>query len=152
MSFLELTDFTVPLIPIGLGLGRLGNFINDELWGRVTSVPWAMIFPNAPDNLPRHPSQLYELFLEGILLFVILWVYSSKPRPKAATSGLFVLLYGVFRFIVEFFRQPDANLGFLFNTGWLTMGQLLSIPMIFLGAIIVIASYKIAKQKVVQLS
>jgi phosphatidylglycerol---prolipoprotein diacylglyceryl transferase len=152
MSFLDLTDYAVPLIPIGLGLGRLGNFINGELWGRVTNVPWAMVFPNAPGNLPRHPSQLYELFLEGIVLFIILWVYSSKPRPRASTSGLFVLLYGVFRFSVEFFRQPDANLGFLFNTGWLTMGQLLSLPMIFLGAIIVVASYKKARQEVNMLS
>jgi phosphatidylglycerol---prolipoprotein diacylglyceryl transferase len=147
MSFFDLMDYAVVFVPIGLGLGRLGNFINGELWGRVTDVPWAMVFPNAPGTLPRHPSQLYELFLEGIVLFTILWIYSAKPRPRAATSALFLLLYGLFRFIVEFFRQPDANLGFLWNTGWLTMGQLLSLPMIFLGAIILVASYKKDRQK-----
>jgi phosphatidylglycerol---prolipoprotein diacylglyceryl transferase len=139
-AFFDLTDFIAPLIPIGLGLGRLGNFINDELWGRVTHVPWGMVFPTG-GPLPRHPSQLYEFFLEGVMLFTILWVFSRRDRPRGAVSGLFLLLYGLFRFGVEFVRQPDANLGFI-AFGWLTMGQLLSLPMIILGAVFLIASYK----------
>ena len=132
LPFFDLTDFAVPVVPIGLGLGRIGNFINGELWGRVTQLPWGMVFPDANDGLPRHPSQLYEFFLEGVLLFTILWVYSRKPRPRAHTTGVFFLCYGTFRFMVEFVRQPDANLGFI-AFGWLTMGQLLSLPMIFFG-------------------
>lgn len=126
----EVSDFVVPAIPLGLGLGRIGNFINGELWGRVTDVPWGMIFPGA-GNLPRHPSQLYEAFLEGLVMFLILWIYSSKRRPPWAVSGLFLILYGVFRIIVEFFREPDVQIGYLFFG--ITEGQLLSIPMIGFG-------------------
>lgn len=130
-SFFQITDFIAPLVPIGLGAGRIGNFINGELWGKVSDVPWAMVFPGAGD-LPRHPSQLYQAFLEGILLFIILWLYSRKPRPTMAVSGLFLICYGAFRFAVEFVRTPDQQLGYLaFN--WLTMGQVLSLPMILIG-------------------
>ena len=124
-------DFLAPLTPIGLGAGRLGNFINGELWGRVTDVPWGMVFPGAGSQ-PRHPSQLYEFFLEGIVLFLIVWFYSARKRPRMAVSGVFALAYGSFRFIVEFARQPDSHLEFI-AFGWMTMGQLLSAPMIILG-------------------
>ncbi|MDL2316557.1 prolipoprotein diacylglyceryl transferase [Desulfovibrio sp. OttesenSCG-928-A18] len=130
-SLFETMDFMAPLVPPGLFFGRMGNFINGELWGRVTDSPWGMIFPDA-GPLPRHPSQLYEAALEGIVLFTILWIYSARPRPKMAVSGLFCLGYGVFRCFVEFFRQPDAHLGYL-AFGWLTMGMLLCLPMIALG-------------------
>ncbi len=131
-SFWEIGDFAAPLVPIGLGAGRIGNFINGELWGRVTTVPWGMVYPNA-GPLPRHPSEIYEFFLEGILLFIILWFYSAKPRPRMAVSALFLLCYGCLRFFAEFFRQPDIQLGYV-AFGWLTQGQLLSIPMIIIGA------------------
>ncbi len=131
-SVWDLTDFAAPLVPIGLGAGRIGNFINGELWGRVTHVPWAMVFPKA-GPLPRHPSQIYEFLLEGVTLFIILWWFSGKPRPRFATSALFLLCYGSFRFFAEFFRQPDPQLGFIF-WGWVTMGQILSAPMILAGA------------------
>jgi len=144
-SVWEMTDFAAPLVSIGLGAGRLGNFINGELWGRVTHVPWAMVFPNA-GPLPRHPSQLYEFLLEGVLLFIILWWYSAKPRPRFAVSALFLLGYGSFRFFCEFFRQPDPQLGFI-AWGWLTMGQLLSAPMMITGLISLIwIYYKKGKQ------
>ncbi len=130
--FFTLGDFIAPLVPIGLGAGRIGNFINGELVGRVTNVPWAMVFPNG-GPFPRHPSQLYEFLLEGVVLFTVLWLYSAKPRPRMAVSGLFVLLYGIFRVTAEFFRQPDVQIGFV-AFGWLTKGQLLSIPMIIIGA------------------
>lgn len=130
-SLVDITDFVAPVVPIGLAFGRLGNFINGELWGRETDVPWGMIFPTG-GLIPRHPSQLYEFFLEGIVLFVILWFFSQKPRPRFAISGLFLLGYGLVRFFVEFFRQPDAQMGFI-AFDWLTQGQLLSLPMIFLG-------------------
>ncbi|HIF9370192.1 TPA: prolipoprotein diacylglyceryl transferase [Photobacterium damselae] len=138
-TFFYIADFIAPLVPFGLGMGRLGNFINGELWGRVTDVPWAMIFPTG-GPLPRHPSQLYEFLLEGVVLFIILNLFIRKPRPTGAVSGLFLLCYGSFRFFVEFFRQPDAQLGFF--DGWLTMGQILSTPMILLGAAILIWAYK----------
>lgn len=139
-SFFEVGDFVAPLVPIGLAAGRLGNFINGELWGRVTDVPWAMVFPSG-GPLPRHPSQLYEFGLEGVALFIILWFFTAKPRPKGAASGVFLIAYGCFRFFVEFFRQPDAGLDFIaFN--WLTMGQLLSIPMVALGAVIIFCAYR----------
>jgi phosphatidylglycerol:prolipoprotein diacylglycerol transferase len=132
-SFTEIADFTVPLVPLGLAAGRIGNFINGELWGRVTDMPWGMVYPHV-DNLPRHPSQIYEFFLEGILLFIIIWVYSAKSRPPFAVASMFLLCYGVFRTIAECFRQPDAELGFIaFN--WLSMGQLLSIPMVIAGVL-----------------
>lgn len=130
-KFIELTDFIAPCVPIGLGFGRLGNFLNAELYGRITTMPWGMVFPNA-GPFPRHPSQIYELLLEGVVLCLLLVWYARKPRPLGAVSGLFLLGYGVIRFIVEFYRSPDIEHGFvLFN--WLTMGQLLSIPMVVIG-------------------
>jgi phosphatidylglycerol:prolipoprotein diacylglycerol transferase len=138
-DWLAITDFIAPLVPIGLATGRLGNFINAELWGRPTDVPWAMVFPNV-DTLPRHPSQLYEFALEGVALFVILWWFSSKPRPRGAVSGLFLICYGCFRFAVEFTRQPDSFLGVL--ALGLTMGQWLSLPMIILGLVLLTRAYR----------
>lgn len=138
-DYLQVMDFVAPLVPIGLGAGRIGNFINGELWGRVTTVPWGMIFPQA-GPYPRHPSQLYEFLLEGVLLFLILWFFSAKQKPKGAVSGLFLLLYGSFRFIVEFFRQPDAQLGY-FGAVNITMGQILSLPLIFGGIILLYYAY-----------
>ncbi len=132
MSFLEVTDFIAPLVPPGLFFGRIGNFINAELWGRYTNLPWAMPFPGA-GAYPRHPSQLYEAALEGMVLFSILWWYSSKPRPTGCIGALFLLGYGCFRFIVEFAREPDAHLGFI-ALNWLSMGQLLCLPMMATGA------------------
>ena len=132
-SLWELTDFAAPLVPIGLAAGRLGNFINGELWGRVTTAPWGMLYPKT-GPLPRHPSELYEFLLEGVLLFIILCWFSAKPRPRFAVSALFLLCYGSFRFFAECFRQPDPQLGYI-AWGWLTMGQLLSAPMIVGGAI-----------------
>lgn len=138
-KWLDVTDFVAPLIPLGLAAGRLGNFINAELPGRVTDVPWAMVFPNI-DMLPRHPSQLYQFALEGVLLFVILWFYSASPRPRGAVSGAFLLGYGVFRFVAEFGREPDDFLGLLaFN---LSMGQWLSLPMIVAGVGLMLWSYR----------
>src|SRR5256885_4399672 len=110
--WLDVTDFVAPLCPLGLAAGRLGNFINGELVGRVTDAPWGMVFPQV-DSLPRHPSQLYELGLEGILLFVILWSYASRHRPMGAVSRLFLLGYGTLRFVAEFAREPDNFLGYL---------------------------------------
>lgn len=133
-SYLEIADFIVPLVPLGIAAGRFGNFINGELWGRVTDVPWAMIFPGS-DGLPRHPSQLYELILEGLLLFLLVWCYAAKPRPRGCVAAVFLIGYALCRLIAEYFRQPDIQLGFLaFN--WLTMGQLLSVPMLIAGIIL----------------
>ncbi len=140
-SFFQLMDFIAPLVPIGLGAGRIGNFINAELWGKATNVSWAMVFPTDPEQLARHPSQLYQFALEGVALFVILWLYSRKPRPTMAVSGLFALCYGIFRFIVEFVRVPDAQLGYL-AFDWLTMGQVLCIPMIIGGIGLIMYAYK----------
>ncbi|AFP84597.1 prolipoprotein diacylglyceryl transferase [secondary endosymbiont of Ctenarytaina eucalypti] len=158
--FFQIADFISPLAPFGLGAGRVGNFINGELWGRVTTdAPWAMLFPGSrkedlaqlPGNpewrtlfehygmLPRHPSQIYEMLLEGIVLFIILNLFVRKPRPSGSVSGLFLLCYGFFRILVEFFRQPDAHLG-LFG-GIISMGQMLSLPMILAGAMIITWSY-----------
>src|SRR5437868_15092939 len=125
--WLEVTDFVAPLCPLGLAAGRLGNFINGELWGRPTNLPWGMVFRGAGD-VPRHPSQLYQFALEGLALFALLWWFSSKPRPRAQVSGLFLIGYGVLRFIAEFAREPDAFLGYL--ALGLTMGQWLCLPMI----------------------
>lgn len=130
LKWLQIMDFIAPLVPIGLGAGRMGNFINGELWGRVTNAQWGMVFPKV-DNLLRHPSQLYEFGLEGIVLFSALWLYSSKPRETGAISALFLIAYGSFRFIVEFTREPDGFLGLL-SMG-LSMGQWLSLPMVSLG-------------------
>jgi phosphatidylglycerol:prolipoprotein diacylglycerol transferase len=133
------TDFLAPLAPIGLGAGRIGNFINGELWGRPTDVPWAMIFP-AVDSQPRHPSQLYEMGLEGIVLFALLWMFASRPRPLGAVSAVFLVGYGVLRVLVEFTREPDAFLGFL--AMGLTMGQWLSLPMIVGGIVMLVWAYR----------
>ena len=141
--WMDVTDFTVPLAPLGLAVGRIGNFFNGELWGRVTEVPWGMVFPEG-GPLPRHPSQLYEFLLEGILLFIIVWWFSSKIRPQFAVTGLFSMCYGMFRFTAEFFRQPDRQLGFV-AWGWLTMGQELSLPMIIGGALILWWAYRYKK-------
>jgi len=134
-TFFVVSDLVAPLVPFGLAFGRLGNFINGELWGRPTDLPWAMIFPQV-DMLPRHPSQIYQLFGEGLLLGIILWIFSSKPRPLGQVSGLFLLGYGVCRFLAEFAREPDAFLGLL-GMG-LSMGQWLSLPMIFLGFYLIV--------------
>ncbi len=139
LHWLELGDFVAPLTPIGLGLGRLGNFINGELWGRTTEVPWGMVFPGAGD-MARHPSQLYQFALEGLLLFILLWIFSRQPRPLGSVSGLFLLGYGSLRFLVEFTREPDAHLGLL--TAGLSMGQLLSLPMILVGGGLIYWAYR----------
>ncbi|MBY0271233.1 MAG: prolipoprotein diacylglyceryl transferase [Burkholderiales bacterium] len=130
-DWLQITDFIAPLAPLGLAAGRMGNFINAELWGRPADVPWAMVFPNV-DRIARHPSQLYEFALEGVVLFVILWLFTLKPRPRGAASALFLIGYGVFRFGVEYTREPDGFLGLL-ALGF-SMGQWLSLPMIVAGA------------------
>jgi len=142
--WLDMVDFVAPFAPIGIFCGRIGNFIGGELYGRATDVPWAMVFPDDDKGLPRHPSQLYEAFLEGICLFIILFWYSRKPRPRGAVIGMFVMLYGVFRFSVEFFREPDAHIQFdLF--GWVTRGQILSTPMILVGAALIYLAYRNGK-------
>jgi phosphatidylglycerol:prolipoprotein diacylglycerol transferase len=131
-TFFEVTDFIAPLVPTGLAAGRIGNFINAELWGRVAdpTLPWAMVFPQV-DAQPRHPSQLYQAGLEGLCLFLLLWWYSAKPRPRAAVSGVFLIGYGVARFVAEYFREPDAGIfGFSYT---ISMGQWLSLPMIVFG-------------------
>lgn len=142
-TFLQVGDFIAPLVPIGLGAGRIGNFINAELWGRTTDVSWGVIFPGA-GPLPRHPSQLYEFALEGVVLFLILWLYSRKPRPIGAVSGLFLLGYGSFRFFVEFFREPDQHIGLYegaFSLG-ISQGQILSTPMILGGIALMVWALK----------
>ena len=139
-SYLQVGDFVCPLLPIGLGAGRLGNFINGELWGRATDLPWAMIFPSDPKALPRHPSQLYEFALEGVVLFVMLWWFSKKPRPAGSVAGLFLLGYGCFRFSVEFAREPDSHLGLL-QLG-MSMGQWLCLPMILGGLGLMVYGYR----------
>lgn len=130
-TLVDILDFVAPLVPTGLFFGRIGNFINAELWGRVTDSPLGMVFPGA-GPFPRHPSQLYEAGLEGLLTFIILWSFSSKPRPRGAVAGLFGVLYALSRIFVEFFRMPDPQLGYLFG-GWLTMGQLLCLPLLAAG-------------------
>jgi phosphatidylglycerol:prolipoprotein diacylglycerol transferase len=143
LGFLAVADFVAPLIPCGLAAGRMGNFINGELWGRVVEnvrdVPWAMIFRGG-GPIPRHPSQLYQFALEGLLLFAILWIYSAKPRPRGAVAGLFLAGYGVFRFVAEYFREPDDFLGILALN--LSMGQWLSLPMVLLGVGMLVWSYR----------
>ncbi|MCP4469179.1 MAG: prolipoprotein diacylglyceryl transferase [Gammaproteobacteria bacterium] len=149
--FFELTDFIAPLVPLGLAAGRLGNFINAELWGAPTNLPWAMKL--SCEQFPadryidfagplcfsaRHPSQLYEMLLEGILLFIVLWLISARPRPYMTVSGYFLLLYGLARSGVEFIRLPDAHIGYLLNTDWLTRGIVLSLPMIIVGLILLV--------------
>ncbi|MCG6940461.1 MAG: prolipoprotein diacylglyceryl transferase [Thiohalocapsa sp.] len=153
LRFFEVGDFVAPLVPPGIFAGRIGNFINGELWGHPTAVPWAMQLPCArfpehclglppgtPFSPPLHPSQLYEAGLEGLALFALLWWFSSRPRPTMAVSGMFLLLYGVFRFSVEFVRMPDAHIGYL-AFGWFTMGQLLSLPMLLAGVVLLALAY-----------
>ncbi|HEX7338322.1 MAG TPA: prolipoprotein diacylglyceryl transferase [Rhodanobacteraceae bacterium] len=168
LHYFDTVDFVAPLVPIGLFLGRIGNFINGELWGKPTHLPWGVIYPHAHaedhayvfgtdllgnqlnfaahpawqavyerfgGHLPRQPSELYEAILEGIVMFTVLWLYSRKPRPRYAVSGLFALMYGVFRFAIEFVRLPDPQLGYLL-WGWVTMGQVLSFPLIVLGVVL----------------
>ena len=153
LHFMDTVEFVAPLVPPGLGFGRIGNFINGELWGKLTNADWGVVFPaslpepyasmdaaalraqfesGALNAFARHPSQLYQALLEGLVMFVVLWTFSSRPRPRYAVGGLFVLLYGVFRFLAEFVRVPDAQLQYL-AFGWLTMGQLLSLPLVLLG-------------------
>ncbi|MEM7210234.1 MAG: prolipoprotein diacylglyceryl transferase [Pseudomonadota bacterium] len=140
LGVFAIADSIAPAVPLGLGAGRMGNFINGELWGRVTDAHWGMVFANAgPD--PRHPSQLYQFALEGVALFLVLWFYSARPRPAMAVTGLFLMLYGAFRFIVEFVRQPDSHLGFV-AFDWVTMGQILSLPMIIIGATFIALGYR----------
>jgi phosphatidylglycerol:prolipoprotein diacylglycerol transferase len=141
LDFLRITDFIAPLIPGGLAAGRMGNFINGELWGRVAGpeLPWGMVFAGAGLE-PRHPSQLYQFALEGVLLFVILWLYSSRQRPVGAVSGAFLIGYGVFRFVAEYFREPDAFLGLLLLD--MSMGQWLSLPMVGAGAAMLVWAYR----------
>jgi phosphatidylglycerol---prolipoprotein diacylglyceryl transferase len=135
ISYLSLMDFIAPLVPTGLAAGRMGNFINGELWGRTTdSVPWAMVFPQSGSTLARHPSQLYQFALEGLLLFAIVWWFSKRQRPPGHVAGAFLIGYAIFRFIAEFARQPDEFLGFL--AGGTTMGQLLCVPMFILGLVL----------------
>lgn len=162
-QFFDIMDFLAPVVPIGLCAGRVGNFINGELWGKVAYLPWSMRLPCwqpkfssnrffCPPGFhglsaPHQPSQLYEAFLEGVVLFVVLWWFSSKPRPRMATAGLFSLGYGVFRFSMEFIRLPDPQLGYI-AFGWMTMGQLLSLPMIFVGLILIYLAYNKDKKPV----
>ena len=127
-GFFELTDLIAPVVPIGLGAGRLGNFINGELWGKATDVPWAFLV----DGVPRHPTQLYELALEGVVMFTVLMWYGAKPRPAMAVSGLFAMLYAAFRILVELWRLPDAHIGYL-DGHWITMGMVLSLPLFAIG-------------------
>lgn len=140
LGFFQVSDFVAPLVPIGLGAGRLGNFINAELWGRATDMPWGMVFPNV-DDVVRHPSQLYQAFMEGLVLFLLLNWFRKLSPPVGAISGLFLVGYGIARVVVEFFREPDAHLGYI-AWGWLTQGQLLSLPMILLGALFMWWAYK----------
>lgn len=143
LKFFQLTDVIAMVVPFGLGCGRIGNFINAELWGRPSELPWAMIFPTDPLGLSRHPSMLYEFLLEGILLFLILWIFARKKRPDKAISGLFLIFYGTFRLLVEFVRQPDAHMGengFIY-ADWLTQGMILSMPMILLGVWLFYTAY-----------
>ena len=142
IAWFDITDFIAPLVPLGLAAGRIGNFINGELWGRVanTSLPWVMIFPQAGDMQPRHPSQLYHVGLEGLALFTILWLFSSRPRPRSAVSGVFLIGYGAFRFITEFFREPDH--GIFGQSYTVSMGQWLSLPMILIGIAMLVLAYR----------
>ncbi|HSN18609.1 MAG TPA: prolipoprotein diacylglyceryl transferase [Gammaproteobacteria bacterium] len=152
--FFDVVDFIAPVVPIGLGAGRLGNFINGELWGKATTLPWGMRLDCSDDRFtyycfpqtsgysaPHHPSQLYEFLLEGVVMFTVLWWFSAKKRPRMAVSGLFAILYGCFRFLVEFVRMPDQQLGYL-AFGWVTMGQILSLPLIAVGVVLLVLAYR----------
>ena len=142
LSWWDLTDFIAPLVPLGLAAGRIGNFINGELWGRVAeaSLPWAMAFPQSGDLQPRHPSHLYHVGLEGLALFAILWLFTSRPRPRGAASGVFLIGYGTFRFITEYYREPDA--GIFGQSYTISMGQWLSLPMILIGVSLLVFAYR----------
>jgi phosphatidylglycerol:prolipoprotein diacylglycerol transferase len=145
-SFFQTTDFIAPLVPLGLAFGRIGNYINAELWGKVTTSAWGVYSPDQSGMwAQRYPTQLFEALLEGVVLFVILWIFSKKNRPLMATSSLFLIFYGFFRFIIEFIRVPDAQLGYL-AFEWLTMGQLLSFPMLVIGIYLYCRSYYSEKQ------
>lgn len=133
----QVGDFVAPLVPIGLGTGRIGNFINGELWGKETTVPWSFNV----NGQALHPSQLYEALFEGLVLFVILWVFSARKRPYTAVSAMFLIWYGVFRFIIEFYRVPDADKGYILF-GWVTQGQILTAPMIVVGLVLLYTAYK----------
>ncbi len=138
-KFFEVTDYMAPGVPLALGSGRIGNFINSELPGRLTEVPWSVIFPG--ESLGRHPSSLYQAILEGPVLFCLLWFFSRKPRPAMAVSGFFLMGYGVFRIFTEFYRAPDLHIGYV-AFGWVTAGQLLSLPMFLVGTAFMIHSYR----------
>ncbi len=146
-NWLDVVDFVAPLVPLGLAAGRIGNFINGELWGRVTdpSLPWAMIFPQSGDMQPRHPSQLYHVGLEGLTLFVILWFFASRPRQRGAVTGIALAGYGICRFITEFFREPDA--GIFGHSYTISMGQWLSLPMIAVGIALLIFAQRKQEKK-----
>ena len=139
IDFYRMADAVIPAVPVGLGLGRLGNFINGELWGRPAEIPWAMVFPMDPTGLPRHPSQLYEFLMEGVLLFLILWLMRKRPMPSGTLFWLFICLYGFFRLVGELFREPDAHLAFLFPN--ITAGMILSLPMFLGGLIMIVVGY-----------
>lgn len=145
IRFIQLGDFVAPMVPVGLFFGRIGNFIGQELWGRPTEGWWAMVFPNDPEQLARHPSQLYQAFLEGLLLFLTLWFVSKKPRPVGFVSGLFLAGYGFFRILAEFAREPDAHLAGSLVFGWMTRGQMLSVPMLLAGTGLIV--WAITKDK-----
>lgn len=147
LSFLVVTDFVAPLEPIGQFFGRIGNFIGQELWGRATTGPWGMVFPNDELGLARHPSQLYQAALEGLTLFILLYWFSSRPRPAGAVSGLFLMGYGCFRFIVEFVREPDSHLRDELVFGWMTRGQVLCVPMMLAGLALMAWAYWHAGKK-----
>ncbi len=146
-TWLEVTDLIAPCVPTGLASGRVGNFINGELWGRQANenLPWAMVFPQSGSWVPRHPSQIYQFLMEGLLLFMVLWFFAKRPRPTGAVSGLFLLGYGLCRFVAEYFREPDAFLGLL--AGGLSMGQWLCVPMVLLGGGLLYFSYRFAQSR-----
>ncbi|MBQ6391011.1 MAG: prolipoprotein diacylglyceryl transferase [Eggerthellaceae bacterium] len=143
IPFLTLADMGAIAAPVGLFLGRCANFINGELWGAVTDAPWGVVFGGAAGMMPRHPSQLYEAFLEGIVLFCILFALSRKtpPRPRGTFIGVFLIFYGLFRFLIEFVRQPDAHIGYLYGD-WLTMGQVLSVPVMVVGVVVLVFAFR----------
>lgn len=146
IPYLTLADMGAIVAPVGLFLGRCANFVNGELWGDFTDLPWGVVFGGAAGTMPRHPSQLYEALLEGVLLFVVLYVLSRTlpPRPRGTFIGVFLVVYGICRFLIEFVRQPDAQLGYLFG-GWVTMGQVLSVPLIVAG--IVVLAWAVKQRK-----
>jgi phosphatidylglycerol---prolipoprotein diacylglyceryl transferase len=141
LNVFYIADFAAPAIPVGLFTGRIGNFINGELWGSPTTLPWGMVFPRAGAE-PRHPTMLYEALLEGLVLFLILWWFAARPRPRMAVAGLFLVLYAAFRTFVETMRLPDAHIGYLLGTDWVTMGMLLCVPMFLGGGLMLALAYR----------